>query len=104
MLDEMEAMLSKSRFLLGDQVTFLDLRAFPTLARFDIAYTKAFGCNLGTLCDNYPNVSDYLREMYSLPGWRETMNLPAYLFYLTRTKRHWPEWKPLPQPQDYLPF
>ena len=42
MLDEMEERLGKSRFLLGEQLTYPDLRAFPTLARFDIAYHKAF--------------------------------------------------------------
>ena len=37
-LDEIEARLSRQRYLVGNQVTEADWRLFPTLARFDVAY------------------------------------------------------------------
>lgn len=37
-LDRVEEILSKQRYLTGDQVTEADLRLYPTLVRFDTVY------------------------------------------------------------------
>jgi len=66
-LDELEARLSRQRYLLGDQLTEADWRLYPTLVRFDVAYFSIFKCNKKRIAD-YPNLSNYMRELYQVPG------------------------------------
>ena len=73
-LDEIEVRLSKNRYLLGDIFTEADLRLFPTLVRFDPVYVGHFKCNLKRI-EDYPNLSNYLREIYQMPGITETVNM-----------------------------
>src|SRR3981081_3736797 len=70
-LDELDARLSRQRYLLGRQITEADWRLFPTLVRFDVAYFSLFRCNKKRIAD-YPNLSNYMRELYGLPGIAET--------------------------------
>jgi glutathionyl-hydroquinone reductase len=76
-LEQIEAHLAKNTCLAGDYVTEADLRLFPTLARFDVAYHYAFKCNIRKLCD-YPNLWDYARAFYALPGVGETVKPDIY--------------------------
>ncbi|MCH8155869.1 MAG: glutathione S-transferase C-terminal domain-containing protein, partial [Proteobacteria bacterium] len=48
-LDELEARLDRSRYLVGERPTEADWRLLPTLVRFDVAYFTAFKCNLRRL-------------------------------------------------------
>lgn len=73
-LDEMEARLSSTRYLVGGRITEADWRLFPTLARFDAVYYSHFKCNLRRIAD-YPNLSNYLRDLYQVPGVAETVSL-----------------------------
>ena len=73
-LDMMERLLSGRRYLAGDRITETDWRAFPTLLRFDLVYYSHFKCNLRRVQD-YPNLTNYLRELYQWPGIKETLNL-----------------------------
>ena len=66
-LDELEARLGRQRYLVGRQLTEADWRLFPTLVRFDVAYFSLFKCNRQRIAD-YPNLSNYMRELYQLPG------------------------------------
>jgi glutathionyl-hydroquinone reductase len=75
-LDELEARLSRQRYLLGRTITEADWRLFPTLVRFDVAYFSLFRCNRQRIAD-YPNLSSYMRELYQLPGIAETVK-PRY--------------------------
>jgi putative glutathione S-transferase len=75
-LDELEARLGKQRYLVGDQITEADWRLFPTLVRFDVAYFSLFKCNKKRIAD-YPNLSNYTRELYQLPGIAATVK-PRY--------------------------
>ena len=75
-LDELEARLSKQRYLVGEQQTEADWRLFPTLARFDVAYFSVFRCNRQRIAD-FPNLTRYLRELYSVPGIAATVK-PRY--------------------------
>ncbi|MFU0507969.1 glutathione S-transferase family protein [Pseudaminobacter sp. NGMCC 1.201702] len=74
MLDELEARLAASPFLLGDQFTEADIRLFVTLVRFDAAYHGLFKCNLRRLAE-YPNLSAYLKRVLDIPGVRNTVNI-----------------------------
>ena len=73
-LDRVEEMLSKNRYLTGDQITEADWRLFTTLIRFDAVYVGHFKCNLKRIAD-YANLSNYLRELYQVPGIAETVNI-----------------------------
>lgn len=74
MLDEIEAALSRHRYLTGDRITEADWRLFTTLVRFDPVYVGHFKCNLRRIVD-YPNLSNYLRDLYQVPGVAGTVNL-----------------------------
>jgi putative glutathione S-transferase len=73
-LDAMEKQLEERRYLAGNRITEADWRAFPTLLRFDLVYYSHFKCNLRRIQD-YPNLANYLRELYQWPGIKETCDL-----------------------------
>jgi putative glutathione S-transferase len=75
-LDEIEARLRRQRYLIGNQITEADWRLFPTLVRFDVAYFSLFKCNRNRIAD-FPNLLNYVRELYALPGVAETVK-PRY--------------------------
>lgn len=66
-LDELDALLSKQRYLCGDTQTEADWRLYPNLVRFDPVYYVGYKCNLRHL-EDYPNLSNYLRDLYQTPG------------------------------------
>lgn len=73
-LDTVEEKLSVNRYLLGDRQTEADWRLFTTLLRFDPVYVGHFKCNRQRIAD-YPNLSNYTRELYQVPGVAETVNM-----------------------------
>ncbi|HXZ01998.1 MAG TPA: glutathione S-transferase family protein [Stellaceae bacterium] len=73
-LDGLEERLSRRRYLAGDRLTEADWRLFTTLLRFDAVYYGHFKCNLWRIID-YPNLSNYLRELYQVPGVAATVNM-----------------------------
>ncbi|QFS98401.1 Glutathionyl-hydroquinone reductase YqjG [Labrenzia sp. THAF191b] len=73
-LDELEDRLSRQRYLVGDQLTEADWRLFTTLVRFDAVYVGHFKCNIRRI-DDYPNLSNYLRELYQVPGVADTVDM-----------------------------
>ena len=75
-LDTLEERLSRLRYLCGEVQTEADWRLFPSLVRFDAIYTVAYKCNLRRL-EDYPNLSNYLRELYQTPGIAEACDIPA---------------------------
>ncbi len=76
-LDRIEARLSRSAWLTGGDFTEADLRLFPTLARFDVAYHYAFKCNIRRISD-YPNLWRYARRIYAMPGVAGTVDFDIY--------------------------
>ncbi|MDD1002894.1 glutathione S-transferase family protein [Pseudomonas sp. TNT2022 ID642] len=72
-LDYLEGVLSANRYLSGEYLTEADVRLFTTIIRFDAVYHGHFKCNLRRIAD-YPNLSNWLREMYQLPGIAETVD------------------------------
>ena len=73
-LDTVEERLSRHRYLVGERLTEADWRLFTTLLRFDPVYVGHFKCNLRRIAD-YPNLSNYLRDLFQVPGVAETVNL-----------------------------
>ena len=73
-LDALEQRLSRQRYLVGNRLTEADWRLFTTLIRFDAVYYTHFKCNLRRIMD-YPNLSNYLRDLYQVPGIADTVSI-----------------------------
>jgi len=85
-LDTLEERLSAQRYLVGDRLTEADWRLFTTLVRFDLVYYGPFKCNKHRLID-YPNLWDYIRELYQVPGVSDTVDpLAIKQHYYASTK------------------
>ena len=65
-LEQLEALLQRQRYLAGAALSEADWRLFTTLVRFDAVYHGHFKCNLKRIVD-YPNLSNYARELYQVP-------------------------------------
>ena len=72
-LERIESRLGKQRYLAGEYLTEADWRLFTTMVRFDAVYFGHFKCNLRRIAD-YPNLSNWLRELYQWPGVAETVD------------------------------
>jgi len=73
-LDNVESILSKQRYLTGNQLTEADWRLFTTLIRFDAVYVGHFKCNKKRIAD-YPNLSNFVRELYQIQGIANTVDI-----------------------------
>jgi putative glutathione S-transferase len=94
-LDELEDRLSHQRYLVGARLTEADWRLFTTLVRFDPVYHGHFKCNLRRLAD-YPNLWNYTRELYQIPGVAGTVDLH-------HIKHHYYESHPTVNPSGIVP-
>ncbi|MHB8621803.1 MAG: glutathione S-transferase family protein [Sulfuricaulis sp.] len=86
-LDELEKHLNQTRYLVGDSITEADWRLLPTLLRFDAAYFTHFKCNLRRI-EDYPNLANYMRDLYQVPGVSETVNLDHIKRHYYLSHRH----------------
>ncbi|HEU5020185.1 MAG TPA: glutathione S-transferase family protein [Pseudolabrys sp.] len=73
-LDGLDQILSQQRYLVGRAITEADWRLFTTLIRFDAVYYSHFKCNWRHIGE-YPNLSNYLRDLYQMPGVAETVSV-----------------------------
>jgi putative glutathione S-transferase len=73
-LDRWEDVLDEQRFLAGEVLSEADVAMFATLVRFDHVYHTHFKCNRRAIHE-YPNLWNYTKELYQLPGVAETVNL-----------------------------
>jgi len=82
-LDELDEILGRTKFLVGDDITEADLRLVPTLLRFDIVYVTHFKCNVKRIKD-YKNLSRYTKALYQIPAIKEATNfdhIKRHYFY-----------------------
>lgn len=86
-LDEIEARLAQTRYLVGDRLTEADWRLFTTLVRFDAVYYSHFKCNRNRISD-YPNLSNYLRDLYQVPGVAGTVDMDHIKRHYYASHRH----------------
>ncbi|MBF0276720.1 MAG: glutathione S-transferase family protein [SAR324 cluster bacterium] len=70
-LDYWDEVLSRQRYLCGDQITEADWCLFTTLIRFDMVYYSHFKCNQRHIYE-YPHLWGHLKELYQIPGVSET--------------------------------
>jgi putative glutathione S-transferase len=94
-LDELDARLASSRYLMGEEITEADWRLFTTLVRFDPVYVGHFKCNLRRVAD-YPQLSGYLRDLYQHPGIAATVDMD-------QIKRHYYRTHPALDPTRIVP-
>ena len=73
-LDALEATLGERRFLGGDRFTWLDLRLYHTLVRFDPVYSVYFKTNV-RLVKDHPNLYAFVRDVYALDAVRRSTNM-----------------------------
>ncbi|GKZ00580.1 hypothetical protein MPSEU_001010200 [Mayamaea pseudoterrestris] len=76
-LAKCEAILEKQAFLCADVFTEADLRLLPTMLRFDGAYAPLFragGAHL-KLQSDYPNIHQWMRRCWKMPGVKESIDL-----------------------------
>jgi len=83
-LDELDARLTRSRFLFGDQPLETDWRLFTTLVRFDAVYQIHFKCSLRKLVE-YPSLWPYARDLYQWPGVADTVSFDEIRNHYYRT-------------------
>jgi putative glutathione S-transferase len=86
-LDELERRLARQRYLAGGDITEADWRLFTTLVRFDAVYYSHFKCNLRRIID-YPNLSNYLRDLYQQGGVAATVNMDHIKRHYYGSQRH----------------
>lgn len=94
-MDWLEARLSQRRYLVGPSISEADWRLFTTLVRFDPVYVGHFKVNRNRLVD-FPNLWAYTRELYQVPGVRETVDL-------THIKQHYYGSHPTINPTRIVP-
>ncbi|KAJ2684444.1 S-glutathionyl-(chloro)hydroquinone reductase [Coemansia spiralis] len=87
-LERIEEILSKNEFLLGKRLTEADLRLFTTIVRFDPVYHGHFKCNIKLIATGYPSILRWTREIYQLPGIKETVNMDHIKkhYYMSHTQ------------------
>jgi putative glutathione S-transferase len=82
-LDELEQRLARSPFLLGAEPVESDWRLFPTLVRFDAAYSPLFKC--ARRLAEMPRLWNYARELYRRPGIAATVRHDEILLHYYRS-------------------
>jgi len=67
-LDRIESHLSSQNYpgpyLFGQHITEADIRLYPTIARFDVAYYTLFMCNLKMIRHDYPRIQEWFERLY----------------------------------------
>ena len=74
--DRVDEILKKQRYIAGDQFSEADIRLFATLLRFDEVYVVYFKTNTRSVATT-PAILDYCREIYQMPGIKETVNMES---------------------------
>lgn len=91
-LDRVEEQLNLGphSFLTGNDFTWIDLRLYNTLVRFDCVYITYFKTNSKRIAD-YPHLLSYMRRCYAIKEVRETTNLRHIMMhYFTSHPRYNP--------------
>lgn len=74
-LNKLEKMVAANGgpYILGQDLTELDVRAYATVVRFDTIYVQHFKCNLGTIRHDYPQLNNWLKNLFwNVQGFMET--------------------------------
>ena len=94
-LDQIEKILSKQRYLIGNFITESDWRLFTTLIRFDSVYVGHFKCNIKQI-ESFPNISHYLKDLYQIGNIKKTV-------FFDHIKEHYYKSHPTINPTGIVP-
>lgn len=74
-LNQLEELVYKNGgpYILGSQLTELDILAYATIVRFDTVYVQHFKTNLGMIRHDYPVLNNWLKNLYwNVEGFKES--------------------------------
>lgn len=74
--ERLDGRLSRSRFLLGDDLTEADIRLWVTLVRYDVGVNADRAVNPGLHV--YPHLWSYARELYRIPAFHDTTDFATF--------------------------
>ncbi|EEB90785.1 hypothetical protein MPER_10964 [Moniliophthora perniciosa FA553] len=63
-LDKVEEILKSNEYLVGNQLTEADVRAWVTMIRFDPVYVGHFKCNIRNIRNGYPAINKWMKKLY----------------------------------------
>lgn len=100
-LDDMEALLSKQRYLTGSTLTEADVRLFCCLVRFDEVYVVHFKCNKKMIRE-CPNLLGWLRDVYQTLGLAPTVNMKHIKDHYYRSHENLNRYRIVPVGSDFM--
>ena len=98
--DRVDELLQKQRFLAGDAFTEADIRLFVTLLRFDEVYQVYFKTNTRSVTHT-PSILNYCREIYQMPGVKETVNMEQIKAHYYASHPDYNRWSVIPRGANF---
>jgi putative glutathione S-transferase len=99
--DRADDILEGQRYLTGDTLTDADIRLFVTLIRFDEVYAVYFKAN-ARLVMLTPSLLNFCRDLYQLPGIRETCNMDQIKAHFYASHAEWNKYSVIPRGLGFL--
>ena len=99
--DRADDILEKQRFLTGDDLTDADIRLFVTLLRFDEVYAVYFKAN-ARLVMLTPALLNFCRDIYQMPGIRETCNMDQIKAHFYASHAEWNKYSVIPRGLGFM--
>lgn len=87
-LDKIEKIIGDNGgpYVLGKQLTEIDIRLYTTIVRFDPVYVQHFKCNIRMIRYDYPNLHKWLRNLYwNYPAFKDTTNFDHIKLHYTKS-------------------
>jgi putative glutathione S-transferase len=99
--DKATDILSKQRYLAGNRFTLADIRLFVTLVRFDEVYNVYFKINSHSVRTT-PALLNYCREIYQMPGVKETVNMHQIKHHYYCSHPDYNRWSIVPHGPNFV--
>ncbi|KAK1226730.1 S-glutathionyl-(chloro)hydroquinone reductase [Marasmius sp. AFHP31] len=84
-LDWLEKILEGKEYIIGDQLTEADVRAWVTTIRFDPVYVGHFKCNIRDIRNGYPAINKWMKKLY----WNNSAFKESTNFDHIKTHYYW---------------
>jgi putative glutathione S-transferase len=100
-LDRADSLLENNKFLVGNQMTLVDIRLIMTLIRFDEVYVVYFKCNQKCIRE-YTNLHRFCKEMYSNETVRSIVNMEHIKRHYFTSHKELNPYAIIPRGPDFL--
>jgi glutathionyl-hydroquinone reductase len=94
--DNADDLLSRQRYLTGDEITDVDIRLFCTLLRFDEVYAFYFRAN-ARLVMLTPSLLNFCRDVYQIPGVAGTCQMEQIKAHFFGSHAEWNKYSVIPR-------